>query len=168
MTRILDIRLGSSGRLDAIRRIEYLVLLVCAAATLFLQPYGYILAAPLVLAALMLVPGKELPAASREKQRLQALNDLQSQGLALRGRWAVLSEAALDAHAGVERWAVQRETVVWLSACKDRLRHFPEVRGIFEAHDQGEDIIEELDSAIATLSRLRRLVNLSESLKLPI
>ena len=165
----MDIRLGSSGGLlDAIRRIEYLALLAISGLGVFyFQPYGYIVAGPLVVLALALVP-RGRAQLTRERARLDALNELQTDGLSIRSRWLALSETPLTDESSVEHWRVQRDTLIWLSNCSVRLGRFPEVGGIFNAHLTRDSLVNELDSCLHILSRIRRLVGLSESLRLPI
>ncbi len=168
MTRYLDIRIGSSGRLDHIRRIECFALLLMAAVMAYAyQPAGFLLAFPALPVALMLVPGRAT-APSRASQRKDVLKELQNEGLSLRARWRMAVESPLTDDNAAERWFVQRNAAVWMTACSERLRRFPEVGGIFDAHERGEGAIEELDACIATLSRLQRLLGMSERLDLPI
>lgn len=168
MTRMLDIRLTSSGQFDGIRRIESLtLLLLCAVGLLVFEPYVYFATGPLLITALMLVPGKRA-VSLRETHRLLTLNALQESGLSLRGRWRAIEESPLSEATASERWNIQKEALIWISECKASLAPYPEMAGIFQSHERGGDAIEELDSCIAMLSRLRRLVNLSERLSLPI
>jgi hypothetical protein len=144
------------------------VLLLGAAIALFYyQPYGTLLALPLALICLMLIPGKQLEG-TREKLRLSNMNELQHMGLLLRGEWRSIAEQPLSDAVARERWRVEREVLRWMSACDERLRKFPEIGGIFDARERKQDVIDDLDLTLSTLSRLRRLVSLSESLQLPI
>jgi hypothetical protein len=169
MTRYIDIRMSSSaGWLNTVRRIEYVTLLaISAAAVLLFEPHGPYIAAPLLLLALALVP-RSNAAPARERQRMDTLNQLQSDGLGLRSRWLTLTETPLNDETAVEHWRVQRDTLIWLSSCSGRLGRFPELAGIFNAHAAKDSLLEELDLCLHTLSRLRRLLNLSQNLKLPI
>ena len=168
MTKILDIRLHSSGSVDAIRRVEYVVLLIFSAASvLMFSHYGPVIALPLSLLALMLVPTRCNPAKSHAERRLATLNEIQDEGLRLRSQWLYFSESQ-GAQSALDRWSIRRETILWMYRCERSLKPFPEVAGIFEAHEARDDLMEDLDSCLAMLSRLRRLVSLSKNLKLPI
>jgi hypothetical protein len=138
-----------------------------AGALFFYQPYGAILVPPLALIALILIPGKRT-GATREQLRLARLNDLQQAGLSLRREWQTLADRPIGYTVAQSRWRVQREVLQWMSSCEERLRQFPEVGAIFIRRERKPDVIDDLDAALSTLSRLRRLVSLSRSLKLPI
>ena len=169
MTRFIDIRMTSSGGwLDAIRRVEYVaLLLISALAVTLFQPHGLYVAGPLIMLALALVPRHD-PGPARERLRIDTLNQLQADGLGLRSRWLALAETPLTDESAVNHWRVQRDTLIWLSNCSARLGRFPEIGGIFNAHLLKENLVDELDLSLQTLSRLRRLLSLSQSLKLPI
>jgi hypothetical protein len=169
MTRFIDIRMTSSGGwLDTIRRVEYVaLLLISALAVALFQPYGLYVAGPLIMLALALVPRYD-PAPARDRLRIDTLNQLQADGLDLRSRWLALAETPLTDESAVQHWRVQRDTLIWLSNCSARLGRFPEIGGIFDAHLIKESLLDELDLSLQTLSRLRRLLSLSQSLKLPI
>jgi len=170
MTRILDIRLSSSGGvLDVIRRVEYVILLaICATGLVFYQPLGFLLAGPLLVVALALVPRRLQPSPTWQRARLETLNDLQGDGLSIRSRWVALRETPLTDQKAVEQWRIQRDTLIWMANCSARLGRYPEVGGIFNAHLSRESLVDELDSCLQLLSRIRRMVSLSESLRLPI
>ena len=170
MLRVLDIRLATSGGfLAAVRRIEYLVLLAfCGYVGMLYAPYGILAAMPLLLLALMLVPGKDTSAVTREKERLTAVHDLQDAGYQLHTRWLDVADLPLTDSVALQQWTVRRDTLIWMSRCESRLAGWPEFAGIFVGHEHKPDVMEELDECLLTLSRLRRLSDLSRSLKLPI
>jgi hypothetical protein len=170
MLRVLDIRLASSGGLlIAVRRIEYLILLgFCAYAGLLYPPYGLLASLPLLVLALMLVPGPEAAAIQRERARMAVIRDLQAEGYRLHTSWLDVSDLPLTEWVAAEQWAIRRDAMIWISKGEARLASWPEAGGIFAAHERKQDVIEELDVCLLTLSRLRRLFSLSESLRLPI
>jgi hypothetical protein len=166
----MDIRLHSSGGIfDAIRRVEYMALLALAGASMFLlsTPLAALLATPSVLLALVMVPGRSV-VRDRTRERMDTLNELQNEGLGYRSRWVALGQEPLTEKSSLERWTIQRDIVIWIYQCNRRLGPFPEVGGIFEAHDKKNDLIDELDACLTTLSRIRRILSLSETLQLPI
>ena len=170
MLRYLDIRIASSGGVIAvIRWLELVTLLVLsAAAVVSFHPYGLLAALPLTLLAIMLIPGRPNPVLAHESARFDALNELQATGYELRVRWLKVYDLPLSDGVAMQQWEVRRDTMIWMSNCKSKLRPFPEVGGILEARGSQPDIMDELESCLETLSRLRRLVSLSRSLKLPI
>jgi hypothetical protein len=170
MLRGLDIRLASSGGFMAVvRRIEYLILLgFCAYAGLLYSPYGLLAALPALLLALMLVPGRESASVARDKLRMRAIQDLQAEGYELHTRWLDVSDLPLSDWVATRQWEVRRDAMIWMSRCGERLAEWPEIGGIFAARERGAEVPEDLDACLQTLSRLRRLLSLSQSLKLPI
>ena len=170
MYRLLDIRIPSSGGVvAAVRWLEYVTLLVFfGAAWLFFPPYGVLAGLPLLLLAVMLVPGRQPPALTHEMARFDALNALQANGYGLRARWLMVNDLPLSDRVAMEQWEVRRDTLIWISQCKSKLRPFPELGGIFEAREPKPDVMDDLEECLLTLSRLRRLVSLSRRLQLPI
>jgi hypothetical protein len=131
------------------------------------QPFGFLVAGPCLPMALMLVPGRAA-VPTREERRKAVLHELQAQGLAIRAEWRIAVESPLSDENSRQRAFLLRSSVVWMAVCNDQLRRFPELGGIFEAEARSGSVIDELNACIATLSRLRRLVSLSEKLDLPI
>jgi hypothetical protein len=118
--------------------------------------------------ALALVPGREAVVHSHATARYDTLTELQAEGYGLRSRWLALSDQPLSESSAMAQWEVRRDTMIWMSRSKEKLSPFPEIAGILQARDEQADLMDDLESALQTLSRLRRLVSLSRSLKLPI
>lgn len=159
----MDIRFASSGRLDAIRRVEYIaLLLLCIVALLPLQILTSIVAVPLALIALAMVPGRRVAVTGRTVLRASVVTSLQQDALGLRSRWTAVQQSQTFPHRELEQ-----ETRVWIALCRNRLRDFPEIAGILNAI-QSDTTVEELDAYLQTLCRLRRLLNLSQVLDIQI
>jgi hypothetical protein len=123
---------------------------------------------PLSLLALMLIPGRQEPSILHEQARFDALNDLQAAGYELRARWLKQADLPLSDHKSMGQWEVHRDTMIWMAQCREKLKPFPELAGILAAQKKQPDPMDDLEVSLQTLSRLRRLVSLSRSLKLPI
>ena len=170
MSKFVDVRLPSSSDvLDAVRRLEYLTLLAIGGLlALFYQPYAVMAALPLLVLALILVPRRCDAIETSEKVRHDILHELQRDGLDLRIRWLLVSDEPLTESNAAGRQKVRQETLMWISHCSSRLARFPEVAGIFEAHEPREDVMDDLESCLLTLYRIQRLISLSQTLHLPI
>lgn len=165
----MDIRLASSGRLDTIRRIEYVTLLLMAVVALLPTPIITTLAAaPLAIIALAIVPGRKAPEADRAELRGQVVASLQQAALGLRSKWVAASREPETLQDLSDRWAIERETITWITECGEQVQRFPEIAGVLKAIQRNGNVLEELDAHLQTLSRLRRLMNLSKKLDLPI
>ena len=132
------------------------------------QQYGFLIAAPLLMAAAILIPRERVASSTREEVRWSLLSRLQIEGFKLRVAHVEARQALLTPERAQLLWKSEREIVRWISSTESQIKRFPEIAFIFKFRSQQATTLSELDLCLQCIERMRRLCRLSQTLDLPI
>jgi len=173
MTRTakMDATYGPHAKfLAGIRRVEAAWL--AALSVVLVAEYGImgsLFSAPLIYAALALLPRqRDTVASTRAEQRRELLNRLLEEALGLRGAYMSARGLPLAPRRSQALQEARREIILWIESSKTRLKRYPEFAGILEARGSPGGVLDDLDGRTARLAEIRRLDEMSRRLGLPI
>ena len=171
MSRVLTLPPETQGRiLDSVRRVELILLLITGAMFgFYYQPWGALLALPMLATAVILVPRERAAVVpTREQMRHAFVDKIEFEGVALRERYLEVRGRELSAARSHAQKQVRRQIKLWVESTEARFAVYPEFAAIFESHSKRGGVLAELDACLMKLQELNRLCRLSETLRLPI
>jgi hypothetical protein len=118
--------------------------------------------------AWLLIPRSRAVAPRREQLRWQSLRRIEEEGQRLRAAHIQAHAMPLTIDRSRTIWQTDREILRWVARSEADLKRFPEIAYIFRFQDRQSTMLGELDARLESLTRMRRLCRLSESLRLPI
>ncbi|HWO72944.1 MAG TPA: hypothetical protein VNN21_05245 [Dehalococcoidia bacterium] len=151
-----------------VRRVEAIALLIAAAYVVAAPHMHAVFALPFLAIAVLLHPRPRTLANARAAQRARLIDFLDAEARHLRQRYMEIRALPLSLSRTQAQWQIRREIAAWIVRAETRFRVFPEFQPIFAEHRRQGGIIDELDSCLQRLRELKRLVELSRELRLPI
>jgi hypothetical protein len=171
MNRVLALPAETQGRiLNGVRRVELVMLLLTGTMFgLYYQPWGALLALPMLAAAVILVPRERtLATPTREQARVAFLNKADTQGRGLLEQYLEIRSRQISPARTHSQRLIRREIKLWIESCEARFEAYPEFAAIFASHDKQGGVLAELETCLTKLDELQRLCRISEKLRLPI
>ena len=169
MNQLAATQTQRSPLIIGIRRAEAMLITAFAFAPLVAYgPAGAPLSfAMLAVAALMLPRQRESTATTREERRLELTRRLFTTGQELRAHYARVYNQPGSLARAQALMEARFDIIEWIADSRARLQRFPEVAGIFDAHEAA-DLVDELDARLVRLTEISRLAQASRHLGLPI